>query len=140
MDQEPIIIERTFQVPLEKLWKALTDSEEMKNWYFDLPGFKAEAGYEFTFVGGTPEKSYLHLCKVIEVVHLKKLSYTWRYDGYEGDSLVCFELFALGNQTKLILTHSGLHTFPASNPDLAKKNFVEGWTDIVGRSLKAYLE
>jgi hypothetical protein len=34
----------------------------------------------------------------------------------------------------------GLETFPASNPDLAKENFVEGWTHIVGKALKEFIE
>jgi hypothetical protein len=44
-------------------------------------------------------------------------------------------------QTRLKLTHEGLESFPAAkNPDLAKGNFMQGWTEIVGSSLKAYLE
>jgi len=70
----------------------------------------------------------------------KKISYSWRYDGYEGSSLVTFELFDEGGKTRVKLTHSGLETFPASNPDLAAGNFLEGWTMIIGKSLKEYLE
>jgi hypothetical protein len=39
----------------------------------------------------------------------------------------------------LRLTHAGLETFPA-NKDFAKENFVQGWTDFIGNSLKNYLE
>ncbi len=138
---EPFVIERTFNAPVQKVWKAITDKDQMKQWYFDLPEFKPEVGAEFKFLGGKPcEKSYLHLCKVTEVVPGKKLTYSWRYDGYEGNSFVTFELFAEGSQTRLKLTHAGLETFPKSNPDLAKKNFAEGWTHILGASLKQFLE
>ena len=69
----------------------------------------------------------------------KKLAYTWRYEGFEGDSLVTFELFAEGARTRLKLTHAGLESFPKI-PDFARKNFMEGWTSIIGTSLKAFVE
>jgi uncharacterized protein YndB with AHSA1/START domain len=112
----------------------------MKQWYFDLPEFKPEVGFSFDFMGGPDHKQYKHLCTITEVVPGKKLTYSWRYEGYEGNSFVTFELFAEGNKTRLKLTHEGLETFPASNPDLAKENFAQGWTHIVGISLKDYVE
>jgi uncharacterized protein YndB with AHSA1/START domain len=140
MNPETIIIERIFNAPIEKVWTAITDKEQMKQWYFDFTEFKPELGFEFEFTGGTPEKSYLHLCKITEVIAGKKLQYSWRYDGYEGNSFVTFELFAEGDKTRLILTHEGLETFPASNADFAKENFVAGWTEIIGTSLKEFAE
>ena len=112
----------------------------MKKWYFDLPEFKPVVGTEFQFTGGPDDgKKYLHLCKVVEVVEGKKIAYTWKYDGYAGESKVTFELFEEGNKTRLKLTHEGLETFPADNKDLAKENFVAGWTEIIGTSLKNFL-
>ena len=70
----------------------------------------------------------------------KKLSYSWRYDGYAGNSVVSFELFEEGNKTRLKLTHEGLETFPLSNPDFAKGNFVAGWNHILDKSLKVFVE
>ena len=140
MNTPPLVVERVFNAPIEKVWKAITEKEEMKQWYFDLAEFKAEVGFEFRFYGGPPEKQYLHLCKVTEVVPGNKLTYSWRYDGYEGNSFVTFELFAEGKTTRVKLTHAGLETFPKENPDFARKNFAEGWTDLIGRSLKSYLE
>jgi len=137
-----IIIERSFDSPAIKIWKAITNRDQMAKWYFDLKEFKSEVGFEFRFSGGpSPDRQYLHVCVITEVEYCKKLTYSWRYDGYEGISYVTFELFAGGeNQTRVKLTHTGLETFPASKPDFAKHNFVAGWTDIIGRSLKGYLE
>ena len=140
MKQEPLIIERTYNAPPETVWQAITDRDQMKLWYFDIKDFKPEVGYEFQFDAGDDKKTYRHLCKVTEVVKGKKITYSWRYDGYEGNSFVTWELFAEGNKTRLKLTHAGLETFPASNPDLAKENFAKGWTSIVGTSLPNYLE
>ena len=140
MKQEPFFIERTLNAPIEKVWKAITDKDQMKQWYFDLADFKPEPGFEFQFTGGKDDRSYLHLCKITEVVPGKKLQYSWRYDGYEGNSFVTFELFKEGNKTRLVLTHEGLETFPITNKDFAKENFVEGWTMIIGTLLPKFVE
>ena len=141
MDAKPFVIERTYNVSPENVWKAITDKDQMKQWYFDLKEFRPEIGFEFSFYGGTEDKQYLHLCKITEVVKGKKLSYSWRYEGYAGISEVSFELFDEGGKTKLRLTHAGLETFPAAeNPDLKKENFEMGWTEIIGKSLKEFVE
>jgi uncharacterized protein YndB with AHSA1/START domain len=140
MKEEPIIIERTYAAPVEKVWQALTDKEQMKQWYFDLADFKPVVGFEFQFEGGKDDRTYTHLCKITEVIPEKKLAHSWRYKGYDGISHVSFELIPKGNETTVKLTHTGLETFPESNPDFAKENFVEGWTYIIGTSLKEFLE
>jgi len=140
LDNQPLVIERRLNAPIQQVWRALTDKDHMKQWYFDLAEFKPEVGFEFQFYAGKDEKQYLHLCKITEVIPGKKITYSWRYDGYEGNSLVTFELFAEGDCARLRLTHTGVETFPKSNPDLAKENFVQGWTSLIGTSLKKFLE
>ena len=136
---EAVVIERTFNAPVGRVWKALTDVEEMRQWYFNLKQFKAEVGFEFDFVVEHEGMTYHHLCKVTEVIPQKKLAYTWRYKGHEGDSLVTFELFADGDETRLKLTHQGLETFPKTAA-FARKNFEAGWTAIIDSELKQFLE
>jgi uncharacterized protein YndB with AHSA1/START domain len=136
---EPVVVERTFSAPPERIWKALTDVEEMRRWYFDLKEFKPEVGFEFEFTVEHEGMKYHHLCKITEVIPQKKLAYTWRYKGHEGNSLVTFELFADGDKTCLKLTHEGLETFPKT-PSFARKSFMEGWTQIIGSSLKEFVE
>jgi uncharacterized protein YndB with AHSA1/START domain len=141
MEAQPILVEVLLNAPAGKVWKAITDKNDMKEWYFDLADFKPEPGFEFQFEGGPdPGKSYVHLCKVVEAVPNKKLSYTWKYAGYPGDSLVTFELTEEGPKTRLRLTHTDLETFPADNPDLARENFVGGWNEIIGKSIKEFFE
>jgi uncharacterized protein YndB with AHSA1/START domain len=140
MSTPPFVIERTFDASIARVWKAITNKDDMKEWYFELDEFIPKPGFEFQFYAGEKDKCYLHLCRVTEVVEGKKIAYSWKYDGYEGDSLVSFELFDEEGKTRLKLTHSGLETFPASNPDLARHNFEKGWNQIIGVSLKKYLE
>ncbi|MDQ6608314.1 MAG: SRPBCC domain-containing protein [Bacteroidota bacterium] len=141
MNNHPILLERLFDAPASKVWKALTDKNEMKQWYFDLEEFEAVPGFTFQFKGGpSPDKQYLHLCEITEVIPGKKLTYSWRYDGYPGKSFVTFELFEKENKTVLRLTHSGIETFAKENSDFGMHNFEKGWNAIINTSLKEYLE
>ena len=140
MKTEPLVIERILGAPAHRIWQAITNLEQMKEWYFDVNRFEPVVGFEFQFSGGSEEKKYLHLCKITEVIPEKKLSYSWKYEDYEGDTLVTFELFPQEEQTLLRLTHTGLESFPAGNPDFAKESFAEGWTHIIGKSLKEFVE
>ena len=135
---EAIVIDRTLNVPVARVWEALNDVDQIRQWYFDLKEFKPKAGFEFEFVVEHEGHSYHHLCRVTEVIPQRKLAYTWRYKGERGDSLVTFELFAEGGKTRLKLTHTGIETFPKT-PAYARKNFEAGWTGIA-TELENFLE
>lgn len=139
MKNESFVIERLLNATVKKVWEAITQKDQMKIWYFDLEKFEPKVGFEFSFMGGPPEKEYLHLCKITEVIEFRKIAYTWRYDGYEGNSEVSFELFPEGEKTRIKLTHSGLETFPPI-ADLARSNFEAGWTALIGDLLKDFVE
>lgn len=139
MTHEPLVIERSYDAPVENVWTAITDKAQMKEWYFDVSDFKPEVGFEFTFKGENEGKVFVHLCKIIEVIPLQKLKYSWRYEGQKGISYLTFELSPEGKGTKLKLTHEGLESFPQDR-DFRRENFVEGWTYITGTSLKDFLE
>jgi uncharacterized protein YndB with AHSA1/START domain len=136
---EAVVVEWTFNAPVARVWKALTDADEMRVWYFDLKQFKPERGFEFEFSVEHEGVKYHHLCRVTEVISQKKIAYTWHYKGEPGDSLVTFELSADGNKTKLRLTHEGLETFPKT-PAYARKNFETGWTELIGSELKRFVQ
>ena len=65
-------VQKSFNVPLERLWNALTRANEMKEWYFDIKDFKSEIGFQFEFYGGT----FLHRCIITDVVQNQKLQYS----------------------------------------------------------------
>lgn len=136
---DAVVIERTFDAPIARVWQALTDADEMRQWYFDLKEFKPEVGFEFEFVVEHDGNTYHHLCRVTEVIPQRKIAYTWRYNGEPGNSLVTFELSPDGNKTRLKLTHTGIETFPKT-PAYARKNFEAGWNAIIGSELKKFVE
>lgn len=139
--KQPIVIEQLMPATAKEVWQAITDQAAMKKWYFDFQEFRTEPGFEFRFLGGPAEdRQYLHICRITEAIPEKKLVYSWCYEGYEGNTLVSFELFEEGSQTRLKLTHEGIETFPANQPDFARQNFVEGWTWLICTSLKEFLD
>lgn len=141
MSSEPFVIERVLNASIEKVWNALTDKDEMKKWYFDLDAFNPELGFHFKFAGkGAKGEEYIHFCEITELVPQKKIAYSWRYEGYHGNSVVRFELTAKGDKTHLKLTHEGLETFPQDNPDFAKDSFSKGWTELIGTLLPTFLK
>lgn len=141
MSEKNVVIERVFDADRNSVWRAISDRELMKLWYFDIPEFRAEVGFKFEFVVGDPNgKSWSHLCEVTEVELETRLTYSWKYEGYGGISYVTFELLDENESTRLKLTHSGLETFPPEVPELDVHNFETGWNANINTVLKEYLE
>lgn len=140
-DAKPLVKEVVVNASASRVWRAITDAEEMQQWYFNIAAFKPEPGFEFSFDSDCDGAQYTQLCKVTEVVTEKKLAYSWKYKGYSGESHVTFELFEEeGGVTRLRLTHEGLETFPQDMKDFSKDSFAEGWEDIIGNSFKTFIE
>jgi len=139
MEKQPLVMERTYNAPVDKVWNAITDVGQMRKWYFELEDFKPEVGFTFEFSGQSDCGDYVHFCKVTEVVDGRKITYSWSYKDYEGMSYVSWELFPEGEQTRLVLTHTGLETFPPMK-DFTRESFTGGWTYFVHDALKKFLE
>jgi uncharacterized protein YndB with AHSA1/START domain len=138
----PVVVERTFDAPVNVVWRAITDTDRMRAWSFaNLESFQPEVGFQTQFNVRKNGKDYLHIWEVTEVVPGRKIAFRWKFGGLPGDSLVTFELAAVGEKTRLTLTHEGLETFqPESHPELARGNFLKGWTQLIGSSLADFFE
>jgi uncharacterized protein YndB with AHSA1/START domain len=141
MKHEPYIIERCYNASSSDVWMAITRKELIRQWFFEIQDFRPDVGFQFTYRKEDGDNSYLLICMVTEVLVGKRLSYTWKYEGVPGDSLVTFELFPEGKKTKLRLTHSGLETFPANRPELfGREKFASGWKYLIEETLPRFLE
>ena len=137
---EPIVKEVTVNAPASKVWKALTDKKEMKEWYFDIKDFKPKVGYSFKFYGDKEGKKFPTSCIVTEVEKGKKIAYTWSYDEHPAITRVTFGLEDEGDKTKVRLTHEGLERIPTEDSDFSRESHRQGWESIIGTSLKEYVE
>jgi len=138
----PVILERTFKSSIEKVWPALTDIQQMRQWYFpQLNEFRPERGFETQFDVHHEGTDWLHIWKIAEVAPLRRITIEWKFGGHPGTSVLTFELIPDGKRTKLRLTHSGLRSFmPEKHPSLAQENFIKGWTQFMDEGLKEFLE
>jgi len=140
-NEEPIIIEQTFNSSIDTVWNSITEIDQMRQWYFEnIPSFKPEVGFETQFNVESQGRNFLHIWKVTEVVAKKMITYNWKYRNYPGDSFVVFELFKENNMTKLRLTHQVIKSFPEDITEFSRESGVEGWTFFIRKSLKEYLE
>ncbi len=138
---DPIVVEQTFNAPIAVVWKAITDKDQMRRWFFEpLADFKPEVGFETEFNVNCEGQNFLHQWKVTEVDPGRGIVYDWQYGGIAGESSVQWELVETADGTKLKLTHVGGETFPQDNPMFGREAGVAGWTYFIQESLKAFLE
>ncbi|WAC14929.1 SRPBCC family protein [Dyadobacter pollutisoli] len=119
----------------ETVWTYLTDSDLMKKWL--MPNdFKPVVGHQFSFTAlPRPQFGFdgkIH-CEVLEIIPLKRLSYSWK-GGWRGkvslDSKVTWTLTPKEGGTMLSLEHSGFKGFKNVIPYLVMN---KGWEKISKR-------
>jgi uncharacterized protein YndB with AHSA1/START domain len=111
--QKAIIHEWIYEQSPGEVWQYLTQAELIALWL--MPNnFKLAVGHEFQFT--TKAMPALHLdgifhCKVLEIVPLEKLVYSWKGGSGNGiftlDTICEWTLAPHKNGTKLNLKHSG---------------------------------
>jgi uncharacterized protein YndB with AHSA1/START domain len=132
-----VVIERLFDAPVEKVWRAITEPEQITQWFaVTIREFKAEVGFEAQVLTECGDL----LWKVTEVATGSKFAYSWSYPDGNGHSVVTWELFPEGPRTRLRLVHTGLDTFDTTAyPKRKREGFFGGWTHFAGK-LKEFVE
>ena len=137
----PIITEQLLNQSIERVWKAITNSDEMVQWFFDdIPAFSPEEGFETKFIVALDNRTFTHLWKITEVEALKKIVYDWSYKEYSGKGIVIFELEEKENDTLLRLTNTGLDSVPNDIPEFTRDACIGGWKYFINGRLKTYLD
>ncbi len=138
---KPIVVEHTFDTSTSIIWDAITNIEKMKQWFFEnIEGFKPEVGFETKFNVVSRGRNFIHNWKITEVQPLKKITYHWNYEDYEGDSFVHFELFVQENNTLLRVTTEIIEDFTLDIPEFKRESCEGGWNYFIKESLKNYIE
>ena len=103
---ETISFELDLQHPPEKVWRALTEPELLKEWLLPVIGLELAPGAEFTFkTQPYPGWDGTVSCKFVEIEPHKKLSYAWTVPFL--DTVVTFTLSPTASGTRLSLVQSG---------------------------------
>ena len=137
MSKDAVVIERTFDAPVELIWQMWTESEHFKSWY-GPKGFTVPVAEMDVRVGGkrlicmaSPDGSMKmwFTGEYREVVPNERLVYTDSMADEQGNIVppsamgmpegtpatteVTVQLEELGGRTKMVMTHAGV---PADSP------------------------
>lgn len=138
---EPIVVIQTFEVSIDRLWNAITDPVQMKQWFFEnIEVFEPKVGFETSFIVTNEGRLFPHLWRITAVEPPIKITYNWKYEGYTGNSVVTFDISKHKNGSKLMLTHEVTENFPQDIPEFRRESCKEGWDWLIKKSLKECLK
>lgn len=139
MKEQNIIVVENFQANVQTLWLAITDLEQMHQWFFkNISDFSPEVGFKTEFTLSSGERDFLHQWEIVEVTPPYKIVCKWQYGGYDGISYVTFLLEDEDDKTKLTVTHEGMENFPDEVPEFRKESCKAGWTYFIKDRLSQY--
>lgn len=139
-DDPPIIVEERFDCPLREVWAAITEVDQMQQWFFSqIPSFVPQIGFETEFIVQVEDRSFTHLWRISELELFSKIKYQWSYKEYIGDSTLSFELTEEKSQTRLKVSAEVLEDFPDDIPEFTRESAIAGWNYLIKESLKGYL-
>ena len=121
-------ITRVLAAPPERVWAAFTDPATLTAWFWPprlSPRVSAEVrvGGAYRIEGTGMAVSGVYL----EVEPLRRLVFTWRWDGEETESVVTLEFEASDGKTLLSLRHDRLATVQERDAH------TQGWHDCLDR-------
>ena len=135
-EKPSLTIVRSFKCAPEKVWRALTQPEALKQWMaptdeFTIPVAESDVrvGGRYHIVMRSPDGEEHDVSGAYrEVVPNRKLVYTWAWKSTpERESLVTMELRAAGGSTELTLRHEQFFD------EEARDKHQQGWNSCVGR-------
>jgi len=148
-DQDAVVSEIQIAAPPARVFKALSDAGELKQW-FTSPECPAKSWQMDARAGGRyayeTEKGSIVVngvsqfeChgKILECDPPRVLAYTWIgnwHDDPRSRTVVRWELTPKGSGTHVRVTHSGLSTLP-----VARQDYTGGWPGVV-EQLKKFVE
>jgi uncharacterized protein YndB with AHSA1/START domain len=120
-----LVIEREMPHPPEKIWRALTQGELLKEWLMEND-FQPVVGHKFTF-RATPMPNWNGVvdCEVLVVEPNKKLSYSWGSLGL--GSVVVWTLVATSGGTLVRMEQTGFRP----DQQAAYKGANYGWQKFI---------
>ena len=113
-EKPSLTIVRTLKAAPERVWRALTQADELKQWFYPTAEFKVlrteadlKVGGRFNIVVKSPDGETHDVSGVYrEIVPNRKLVHTWAWKSTpERESVVTIELRAAGGGTELTLRH-----------------------------------
>lgn len=149
-DQDTIVAEIQISAPPERVFKAISDADELQRWFGGSPECPVKTWKMEPRVGGrysyATEKGTIAVngvsefeChgEILEFDPPRVLAYSWIanwHDDPKSRTLVRWELTSIQGGTHVRVTHSGLASLP-----VARKDYAGGWPGVV-EHLKKFVE
>jgi uncharacterized protein YndB with AHSA1/START domain len=122
------VVERTYPVPVEAVWHALSDSDARDQWFGGGAAFDvAEKSHEFRVGGHGIEEGQWHggprsrfRSTYTDIVDLERIVFTydmWVDGQHLSTSLATMVLEAAGSQTRLTYTEQAVHFDGLDSPE-----------------------
>jgi uncharacterized protein YndB with AHSA1/START domain len=127
---ERLVVKRTFKAPVEKLYAAWTDAEQMKRWFapgkMTVPTAEADVRvggrYRVQMSGGDDCEFHTTGGVYREVIPNQRLVFTWQWEGSDLETVVTLDFKSLSaNETELTLTHEGF------DGEATRDKHAQGW-------------
>lgn len=136
----PVVVTQEFSLPVNRVWSAITDYEEMKNWFFqELEEFVPEPGFETEFVLYNEGRRFTHEWQILEVEKNRLIVYKWTFREYPGDSRLSFILTPSDTGCQLKLVDEVIEDFPDDIPEFKRDSCEAGWKFFIQERLANYL-
>jgi uncharacterized protein YndB with AHSA1/START domain len=121
---------RDLAAPVDRVWLALADPSALAAWFW--PSRIQTTVSTANVVGGRYriDGSGAGLAvsgEYVERERLRRLAFTWRWDGDPERTLVTIELRVAGDGTQLLLRHAGFAD------EATRDEHVKGWSDCLDR-------
>jgi uncharacterized protein YndB with AHSA1/START domain len=111
-----IRVERVFDAPRERVWKAFTEARQLAQWWgrgnsLDIQRLEVERGGHWRFIEHTPEGPQGFEGRFREVMHPERLVQTFEWDGMPGHVAVNTITFEdIGDSRTRVITVTLFHT------------------------------
>lgn len=132
----------TVRATAAEVWGALTDSDELENWWSEDVKLEARVGGQFREIWEDDEgKAQLASGKVIAVKPKQEITFSWREKDWPKDitTLCTFLIQDDKNQRTITVRHSGWENLPEKKQAKLVEDFSLGWKYHL-KELKAYLD
>ncbi len=130
--------------PVDRVWRAITDPEEVNQWFGDRCAYELKAGAEGLMQWGDDA----FRMRIVAIEPMRRFAYRW-VTPRDGDhsipfdemptTLVEFTLESTGDGTRLTLIESGFAAHPEADRGANYADNSQGWLDELGE-LEDYLQ
>lgn len=140
--QNQIELSTTIRATASEIWGALTDSDELENWWSEDVKLEPRVGGAFVEIWeedeGKPQRAS---GKVLSVKLKQEISFTWKEKDWpkEAQTQCTFKISDNKSQRTVTVLHVGWESLPENKRKKLIEDFAIGWKFHL-KELKAYLD